>query len=90
MYQFQPLGDFLPGLLAFRRVELLLQFCNQLIKINLLENVADGFRSHFGDKRVTELFLCLPIFRFGQKLFRFEGGLPFIDDEVVFVVDHPL
>ena len=88
--ELQTLGDLLTSLFALRRLELLFQFRHQLIEIDFLKDITDGFRAHLSNKRVTELLLSFTIFSFRQQLLGLQRGLPFINDEVILIIDHPL
>ena len=89
MNQFETLCDLLSSLLALGCLQLLFQLCDQLIQINLLENIPDRLRAHFGHKGVTKLILCLAVLSLREQLFWFERGLPFIDHKVILVINNP-
>ena len=89
LHQLHSLGNFLAGLLAACGFELLFEFDSHFVQIHFFENIPDRLCTHLGNKRIPELLLGFPILGFGQKLLFLQRSLPWIDHEVILVVDHP-
>ena len=71
-----------------RRFQLLPQVLRQLVQVDLLQQLLDGFRTHAGLEGVTVLLPVLPVLVLRQQLLFLQRRSPGIDDDVGGKVYH--
>ena len=70
-------------------VVLLLEFFRQFPEIHPANHLTDRLGAHVGNKSVAILLTSKTELLLAEELSLLERGIPWIDDEIVLVVDHP-
>ena len=83
----KPLGKLLAGGLVVRGGEIDFEFCAQRLKLNLLQERADGRRAHFGAETVAVLGTCLVVLHAVESFAEGKRGIAGIGHDPDFVVD---
>ena len=89
--ELEALGELLADLLGARLGHRLFEFLGHIRQVELGEDVTDGLGTHADAEGVcTVLLFGFTKIDFGQELTALKRGAAWIDDHVVFVIDHAL